>query len=59
MLFKVFFSNIEVDICVIWFLLIYIDMLRFDVRNVLLVVYSVNGLVVLLDKDIDNSYIVV
>lgn len=34
-------------------------MLRFDVRNVLLVVYSVNGLVVLLDKDIDNSYIVV
>lgn len=59
MLFKVFFSNIEVDICVIWYLLIYIDMLRFDVRNVLLVVYSVNGLVVLLDKDIDNSYIVV
>lgn len=57
MLFKVFFSNIEVDICVIWYL--YIDMLRFDVRNVLLVVYSVNGLVVLLDKDIDNSYIVV
>lgn len=48
MLFKVFFSNIEVDICVIWYLLIYIDMLRFDVRNVLLVVYSVNGLVVLL-----------
>lgn len=34
-------------------------MLYFDVRNVLLVVYSVNGLVVLLDKDIDNSYIVV
>lgn len=34
-------------------------MLCFDVRNVLLVVYSVNGLVVLLDKDIDNSYIVV
>lgn len=59
MLFKVFFSNIEVDICVIWYLLIYIDMLRFDVRNVLLVVYLVNGLVVLLDKDIDNSYIVV
>lgn len=59
MLFKVFFLNIEVDICVIWYLLIYIDMLRFDVRNVLLVVYSVNGLVVLLDKDIDNSYIVV
>lgn len=59
MLFKVIFSNIEVDICVIWYLLIYIDMLRFDVRNVLLVVYSVNGLVVLLDKDIDNSYIVV
>lgn len=41
------------------FINIYIDMLRFDVRNVLLVVYSVNGLVVLLDKDIDNSYIVV